>query len=287
VFQHWILNHQREVKKKKKRKKNRTKKSSSLLILCHSQRLCMHVCFRERCAEGPPGATPAPGHRRPLTSLSINWCTQNFTVCQSRVFLAYIFAEQTTGGLGWESQSLSSPAGWLCTAAHLPALPVAIRHPVPHPLQRESTLKFLVHRRYLEDAVEPLGHLAAPGPGASSVGVLLLLLAREAGQPGAHQHGRRRAPARAVVGPTDVAGPCKGNRTTSIWGYYFWLRSPKARRWLSLLLRISGHLKSDFHLGCTILVILILSTWDSLQLRSSLLCHLGWYRPALSSECSQ
>lgn len=39
-----------------------------------------------------------------------------------------------------------------------------------------------------------------------SVGVLLLLLAREAGQPGAHQHGRSCAPTCAVVGPANFTG---------------------------------------------------------------------------------
>lgn len=40
-------------------------------------------------------------------------------------------------------------------------------------------------------------------------------------------------------------------------------KSPKAGRWLLLILRISAHLKNNFHLGCMILVIVILSVWDS------------------------
>lgn len=47
---------------------------------------------------------------------------------------------------------------------------------------------------------------------ACSVGILLLLLAWEAGQPGAHQHGCCRTPTCAVVSPADFAGSCKGNR---------------------------------------------------------------------------
>lgn len=50
-----------------------------------------------------------------------------------------------------------------------------------------------------------------------SVGVLLLLLAREAGQPGAHQHGRSCAPTCAVVGPANFTGSCKGNRERDDW----------------------------------------------------------------------
>lgn len=46
----------------------------------------------------------------------------------------------------------------------LAALPWATCCPAPCPLQRQSTWKFLVHRRYPEEAGKPLGCLAAPAP---------------------------------------------------------------------------------------------------------------------------
>lgn len=104
----------------------------------------------------------------------------------------------------------AQPGGFLppCPPLGPPAVP-------PHARSREKALKnFLFVVIIQKMSASPLGTWQRPCPGAGSVGVLLLLLAREAGQPGAHQHGRRRAPARAVVGPADVAGPCKGNRAT-------------------------------------------------------------------------
>lgn len=108
------------------------------------------------------------------------------------------------GGLGWESLSLSGLA-WLPSLGP-PAVP-------PHAHSRDEALEnFLSIVVIQKRSASPWGVWQHPQPGAGSVGVLLLLLAREAGQPGAHQHGCRRAPARAVVRPADVAGPCKGNR---------------------------------------------------------------------------
>lgn len=90
----------KERKKKRKTKKNRTKKSflsTYFVPWSTSVRACVLSGAPHR---GAARRYPSTRALPPLTSLSSNWCMQNFTICQSRVFLAYIFVEQTLSRLG-------------------------------------------------------------------------------------------------------------------------------------------------------------------------------------------
>lgn len=214
---------ERSKKKKKEKKEESHQKNFPLYSFCAMVNICACVCaFGSAMPRGcqalpqPPGtAVPSPasqliGARRISPFAKVEFSLLIFLWSRPRV--------------GWGEKARPCPAqpgGFVPPFTSLPSQgPPAVP---PHTRCREKALKnFLFIVIIQKTSASPSGVWQRPRPGAGSVGVLLLLLAREAGQPGAHQHGCRRAPACAVVGPADVAGPCKGNRET--WHSVSWER---------------------------------------------------------------
>lgn len=169
--------------------------------------ICACVCAFGSHAKGLPGATPVLGTAIPSPTSQLIAARRISPFAKAEFSLPIFLWSRPRAGSGEKARpSPTRPGGFALLFTSLPSPgPPAV---LPHTHSREKALKnvlFVVV--FQKTSASPLGVWQRPRTGASSVGVLLLLLAGEAGQPGAHQHGRRRTPARAVVGPADVAGP--------------------------------------------------------------------------------
>lgn len=210
---------ERSKKRKKKGKKKGKKEESHqkkfpLYPSCAMVNICACVCAFGSHAKGLPGATPVLGTAIPSPTSQLIAARRISPFAKAEFSLPIFLWSRPRAGSGEKARpSPTRPGGFALLFTSLPSPgPPAV---LPHTHSREKALKnvlFVVV--FQKTSASPLGVWQRPRTGASSVGVLLLLLAGEAGQPGAHQHGRRRTPARAVVGPADVAGPCKENKAT-------------------------------------------------------------------------